>query len=58
MAPDPVPQAGEVLVDVHAASINFPDLLVIGGTLSEASAAAFQPRQGSRGRRGARSAKA
>src|SRR5688572_5387786 len=31
-APDPVPKAGEVLIDVHAASVNFPDLLVIGGT--------------------------
>ena len=30
--PDPVPGPGEVLVDVHAASVNFPDLLVIGGT--------------------------
>ena len=26
------PGKGEVLVDVHAASVNFPDLLVIGGT--------------------------
>jgi NADPH2:quinone reductase len=28
---DPVPGAGEVLIDVHAASLNFPDLLVIRG---------------------------
>ena len=28
---DPVPGPGEVLVDVQAAGINFPDLLVIGG---------------------------
>lgn len=28
---DPVPGPGEVLVDVHAASLNFPDLLVIRG---------------------------
>ena len=27
----PAPTAGEVLVDVHAAGINFPDLLVIDG---------------------------
>src|SRR3954469_16309100 len=27
----PAPKAGEVLVDVHAAGINFPDLLVIDG---------------------------
>jgi NADPH2:quinone reductase len=28
---DPVPGAGEVLIDVHEASLNFPDLLVIQG---------------------------
>ena len=27
----PAPAAGEVLIDVHAAGINFPDLLVIDG---------------------------
>ncbi|MCE2998539.1 MAG: NADPH:quinone oxidoreductase family protein [Betaproteobacteria bacterium] len=31
-AADPAPGPGQVLVDVHAASVNFPDLLVIGGT--------------------------
>ena len=30
--PTPVPGADEVLVDVHAAGINFPDLMVIAGT--------------------------
>jgi NADPH2:quinone reductase len=30
-AQDPVPSVGEVLVEVHAASMNFPDLLVIEG---------------------------
>ena len=30
--PLPAPGAGEVLVDVRAAGVNFPDLLVIGGT--------------------------
>jgi NADPH2:quinone reductase len=30
--PDPVPGAGEVLVDIKAAGINFPDVLVIAGT--------------------------
>jgi NADPH2:quinone reductase len=30
--PEPQPGPDQVLVDVHAASINFPDLLVIGGT--------------------------
>jgi len=29
--PDPVPGDGEVVVDVHAAGINFPDLLVMQG---------------------------
>jgi NADPH2:quinone reductase len=28
---DPVPSGDEVLIDIHAAGINFPDLLVIGG---------------------------
>jgi NADPH2:quinone reductase len=30
--PDPVPGAGEVLVDIKAAGINFPDVLSIAGT--------------------------
>jgi len=30
--PTPVPGTGEVLVDVHAAGVNFPDLMVIAGT--------------------------
>ena len=29
--PSPVPRAGEVLVNVHAAAVNFPDLLTIQG---------------------------
>jgi len=41
--PDPVPGAGEVLVDVQAASINFPDLLVIGGTYQKLPARPFSP---------------
>ena len=41
--PDPVPKAGEVLIDVHAASINFPDLLVIGGTYQRLPARPFSP---------------
>jgi NADPH2:quinone reductase len=28
---DPVPASGEILLDVHAAGINFPDILVVGG---------------------------
>jgi NADPH:quinone reductase len=42
-APDPVPKAGEVLVDVRAASINFPDLLVIGGTYQKLPKRPFSP---------------
>lgn len=42
-APDPVPKPGEVLVDVKAASINFPDLLVIGGTYQKLPPRPFSP---------------
>ena len=42
-APDPVPKRGEVLVDVRAASINFPDLLVIGGTYQKLPPRPFSP---------------
>lgn len=42
-APDPVPKAGEVLVGVRAASINFPDLLVIGGTYQKLPPRPFSP---------------
>jgi len=28
---DPIPVRGQILVDIHAAGINFPDILVIGG---------------------------
>ena len=41
--PDPAPKAGEVLVDVHAASINFPDLLVIGGSYQKLPSRPFSP---------------
>jgi NADPH2:quinone reductase len=41
--PDPVPQAGQVLVDVKAASVNFPDLLVIGGTYQNLPPRPFTP---------------
>ncbi len=41
--PDPVPRAGEVLVEVRAASINFPDLLVIGGTYQNLPQRPFSP---------------
>ena len=41
--PDPQPGEGEVLVDVHAASVNFPDLLVIGGTYQNLPPRPFVP---------------
>ena len=41
--PDPVPGPGQVLIDVHAASINFPDLLVIGGTYQTLPPLPFSP---------------
>ena len=40
---DPVAGPGEVLVDVHAASVNFPDLLVIGGTYQMLPKRPFSP---------------
>lgn len=40
---DPVPGPGQVLIDVHAASINFPDLLVIGGTYQNLPPLPFSP---------------
>lgn len=43
VAPDPIPGAGEVLVDVRATSINFPDLLVIGGTYQKLPPRPFSP---------------
>lgn len=41
--PDPLPKAGEVLIEVRAASINFPDLLVIGGTYQKLPPRPFSP---------------
>ena len=41
--PDPKPGKGEVLVDVHVASVNFPDLLVIGGTYQNLPPRPFVP---------------
>lgn len=41
--PDPIPGPGEVLIDVHAASVNFPDLLVIGGTYQILPKRPFSP---------------
>jgi NADPH2:quinone reductase len=42
-APDPVPKTGDVLVEVRAASVNFPDLLVIGGTYQNLPPRPFSP---------------
>src|SRR5574341_1357121 len=41
--PDPQPGPDEVLVEIHAASVNFPDLLVIGGTYQILPATPFVP---------------
>lgn len=41
--PDPQPGPEEVLVEVHAASVNFPDLLVIGGTYQNLPPTPFVP---------------
>jgi NADPH2:quinone reductase len=40
---EPRPAAGEVLIDVHAASVNFPDLLVIGGSYQRLPPTPFVP---------------
>lgn len=41
--PDPEPGPDDVLVDVHAASVNFPDLLVIGGAYQNLPPRPFVP---------------
>lgn len=41
--PDPVPGPGEILIDVHAASVNFADLLVIAGTYQILPKLPFSP---------------
>lgn len=41
--PDPQPGPDEALIDVHAASVNFPDLLVIGGTYQNLPPTPFVP---------------
>jgi len=40
---EPRPAAGEVLIDVHATSVNFPDLLVIGGSYQRLPSTPFVP---------------
>jgi len=41
--PEPRPGPDDVLIDVHAASVNFPDLLVIGGTYQKLPPPPFVP---------------
>ena len=41
---DPVIDANEVLVEVRAAAVNFPDLLVIAGRYQNLPALPFSPR--------------
>lgn len=41
--PDPVPGDGEVKIDVHACSVNFADLLMIGGTYQTRPPLPFVP---------------
>lgn len=41
--PDPVPEAGEVVVDVHAADVNFPDILYIEGRYQKKPLFPFSP---------------
>ena len=40
---DPQPGPGEILVDVHAAGLNFPDVLVIAGQYQEKTEPPFVP---------------
>jgi len=42
-SPDPRPEPDEVLIDVHAASVNFPDLMVINGTYQRLPPRPFVP---------------
>jgi NADPH2:quinone reductase len=48
-AAEPVPEAGEVLVQVHAAPVNFVDLLVVGGTYQLLPSLPFIPGKGPAG---------
>lgn len=41
--PEPQPAPDQVLIDVHAASVNFPDLLVIGGSYQHLPPTPFVP---------------
>ena len=52
--PDPAPKAGEVLVEIRAASLNFPDLLMVQNKYQIKPPPAFRARLGVRGRRAGR----
>lgn len=41
--PDPEPGPGEVLVRVHAAAVNFPDVLILGDRYQLSAAPPFTP---------------
>jgi NADPH2:quinone reductase len=47
--PAPVPGPGEVLVEIHAAPVNYVDLLVVGGTYQLLPARPFIPGKGPSG---------
>ena len=47
--PAPQPGPGEVLVEVHAAPVNYVDLLVVGGTYQFLPARPFIPGKGPAG---------
>ena len=53
--PAPVPGPGEVLVEIHAAPVNYVDMLVVGGVYQFLPTLPVHPRQGpGRHRRGGR----
>ncbi|MCQ4129205.1 NADPH:quinone oxidoreductase family protein [Rhodococcus erythropolis] len=47
---DPVPMPGEVLIEVGAASVNFPDILVVDGTYQNLPPRPFSPGMEAAGR--------
>lgn len=48
--PDPVPGPGEVVIEVGAVSINFPDILVVAGTYQNLPPRPFSPGKEAAGR--------